>query len=68
MIYEFLPIVQLEQDNLNSKTYLSSIKVQVMESLRYIQHAPGVQMQEVRLLSVVEYRQGTCMMKSPNPK
>jgi len=49
MIYDFLPIVQLEQDNLNSKTYLSSIKVQVMESLRSIQHAPGVQMQEVRL-------------------
>jgi len=56
MIYDFLPIVQLEQDNLNSKTYLSSIKVQVMESLRSIQHAPGVQMQEVSsLCSVVEY-------------
>jgi hypothetical protein len=41
---------------LNSKTYLSSIKVQVMESLRSIQHAPGVQMQEVRLsLLVVDY-------------
>ncbi|KAL6841214.1 hypothetical protein ACP4OV_028987 [Aristida adscensionis] len=34
-------------DNYNSKTYLSSIKVQVMECLRSIQHAPGVQMQEV---------------------
>ncbi|XP_020527329.1 histone deacetylase 9 isoform X2 [Amborella trichopoda] len=34
-------------ENLNSKSYLSSIKVQVMESLRCIQHAPGVQMQEV---------------------
>lgn len=41
----------MDQDNLNSKTYLSSIKVQVMESLRAIQHAPGVQMQEVSLYS-----------------
>ncbi|KAG0493024.1 hypothetical protein HPP92_006422 [Vanilla planifolia] len=35
------------KENLNSKTYLSSIKMQVLESLRLIQHAPGVQMQEV---------------------
>ncbi|RWW14791.1 hypothetical protein BHE74_00050269 [Ensete ventricosum] len=38
-----------EQENLNSKSYLSTIKVQVLESLRCIQHAPGVQMQEVSL-------------------
>ncbi|CAD6263848.1 unnamed protein product [Miscanthus lutarioriparius] len=42
-----LKVPNLNMDNLNSKTYLSSIKVQVMESLRSIQHAPGVQMQEV---------------------
>lgn len=34
-------------ENLNSKTYLSAIKVQVMENLRAIQHAPSVQMHEV---------------------
>lgn len=34
-------------ENLNSKSYLSTIKMQVFENLRYIQHAPGVQMQEV---------------------
>lgn len=34
-------------ENLNSKSHLSAIKVQVMESLRCIQHAPGVQMHEV---------------------
>ncbi|KAH7542016.1 hypothetical protein FEM48_Zijuj02G0028800 [Ziziphus jujuba var. spinosa] len=34
-------------ENLNSKSYLSTIKVQVLENLRYIQHAPSVQMQEV---------------------
>ncbi|KAF6151769.1 hypothetical protein GIB67_010343 [Kingdonia uniflora] len=35
------------RENLNNKSYLSGIKVQVMESLRHIQHAPGVQMHEV---------------------
>lgn len=35
------------QDNMNSKSYLGAIKVQVLENLRYIQHAPSVQMQEV---------------------
>ncbi|CAI0398228.1 unnamed protein product [Linum tenue] len=34
-------------ENFNSKSYLSTIKVQVMENLRHIQHAPSVQMQEV---------------------
>lgn len=34
-------------ENLNSKTYLSTIKIQVFENLRNLQHAPGVQMQEV---------------------
>lgn len=34
-------------ENLNSKSYLSTIKMQVMENLRCIQHAPSVQMQEV---------------------
>ncbi|KAF9596994.1 hypothetical protein IFM89_014708 [Coptis chinensis] len=34
-------------ENLNSKSYISTIKAQVLESLRYIQHAPSVQMQEV---------------------
>ncbi|CAL5017153.1 unnamed protein product [Urochloa decumbens] len=42
-----LKVPNLNMDNLNSKTYLGSIKMQVMESLRSIQHAPGVQMQEV---------------------
>nr|XP_023884496.1 histone deacetylase 9 isoform X1 [Quercus suber] len=37
----------VEQENLNSKSYLSTIKMQVFENLRCIQHAPGVQMQEV---------------------
>jgi hypothetical protein len=36
-----------EQENLNSKSYLSTIKMQVLENLRCIQHAPSVQMQEV---------------------
>lgn len=35
------------QENLNSKSYISTIKMQVLENLRCIQHAPGVQMQEV---------------------
>ncbi|KAJ6967087.1 hypothetical protein NC652_004598 [Populus alba x Populus x berolinensis] len=34
-------------ENLNSKSYLSTIKMQVLENLRCIQHAPSVQMQEV---------------------
>ena len=37
----------IDQENLNSKSYLSTIKMQVLENLRYIQHAPSVQMQEV---------------------
>ncbi|WOK93218.1 histone deacetylase 9 isoform X4 [Canna indica] len=36
------------KENLNSKSYLSTIKVQVLESLRCIQHAPRVQMQGSR--------------------
>ncbi|KAG6632163.1 hypothetical protein CIPAW_13G139600 [Carya illinoinensis] len=34
-------------ENLNSKSYLGTIKAQVFENLQSIQHAPGVQMQEV---------------------
>ncbi|XP_022754096.1 putative histone deacetylase 10 [Durio zibethinus] len=34
-------------ENLTSKSYLSTIKMQVLENLCSIQHAPGVQMQEV---------------------
>lgn len=34
-------------ENLNSKTYLNYIRGQVLENLRSIQHAPGVQMHEV---------------------
>ncbi|KAK1299601.1 Histone deacetylase 9 [Acorus calamus] len=34
-------------ENLNSKSYLNAIKVQVMESLRSIQISPSVQMHEV---------------------
>ncbi|KAH7372711.1 hypothetical protein KP509_17G017200 [Ceratopteris richardii] len=34
-------------ENLNSKTYLSAIKMQVFENLRNLQHAPSVQMHEV---------------------
>ncbi|XP_010692975.1 histone deacetylase 17 isoform X5 [Beta vulgaris subsp. vulgaris] len=34
-------------ENLNSKSYLTTIKMQVLENLRCIQHAPSVQMQEV---------------------
>ncbi|KAJ6967427.1 hypothetical protein NC652_004854 [Populus alba x Populus x berolinensis] len=34
-------------ENLNSKSYLSTIKMQVLDNLRCIQHAPSVQMQEV---------------------
>ncbi|ONI01114.1 hypothetical protein PRUPE_6G122500 [Prunus persica] len=33
-------------ENLNSKSYISTIKMQVLENLRCIQHAPNVQMQE----------------------
>lgn len=35
------------QENFNSKSYLGTIKMQVLENLRSIQHAPSVQMQEV---------------------
>ncbi|XXG64719.1 hypothetical protein AAC387_Pa05g2595 [Persea americana] len=42
-----LKIQNVNMENLNSKTYLSTIKVQVLDSLRCIQHAPSVQMQEV---------------------
>lgn len=34
-------------ENLNSKSYITTIKMQVLENLRCIQHAPSVQMQEV---------------------
>nr|GEV20576.1 histone deacetylase 9 isoform X1 [Tanacetum cinerariifolium] len=34
-------------DNFNSKSYLGNLKMQVLENLRSIQHAPSVQMQEV---------------------
>ncbi|KAE9463386.1 hypothetical protein C3L33_04707, partial [Rhododendron williamsianum] len=34
-------------ENLNTKSYISTIKMQVLENLRCIQHAPSVQMQEV---------------------
>jgi histone deacetylase 1/2 len=34
-------------ENLNGKTYLSTIKMQVMENLRRIAHSPSVQMHEV---------------------
>ncbi|KAI3678920.1 hypothetical protein L6452_38224 [Arctium lappa] len=34
-------------ENFNSKSYLGTIKMQVMENLRCIQHAPSVQMKEV---------------------
>ncbi|CAM6126040.1 unnamed protein product [Calypogeia fissa] len=36
-----------QMENQNGKTYLSTIKMQVLENLRSIQHAPGVQMHEV---------------------
>ncbi|XP_014619624.1 histone deacetylase 9 isoform X2 [Glycine max] len=41
-----IPNGQIE--NLNSKSYLSTIKMQVLENLRCIQHAPSVQMQELK--------------------
>ena len=34
-------------DNLNTREYLEKYKIKVIETLRNIQHAPGVQMQEV---------------------
>ncbi|KAJ6752463.1 hypothetical protein OIU85_002842 [Salix viminalis] len=39
-------------ENLNSKSYLSSITTQVLENLFCIQHAPSVEMQEVSLMPV----------------
>ncbi|KAK4784928.1 hypothetical protein SAY86_001617 [Trapa natans] len=42
-----LKIPQGHIENFNSKSYIGSIKIQVLENLRYIQHAPSVQMQEV---------------------
>ncbi|GLJ43787.1 hypothetical protein SUGI_0911550 [Cryptomeria japonica] len=42
-----LKINTVNMENMNSKTYLSTIKMQVLESLRAIQHAPSVQMHEV---------------------
>ena len=47
---QFLLILRmqvLQQENLNGKTYLSTIKQQIMENLRRIAHAPSVQMHEV---------------------
>ncbi|KAJ0810219.1 putative histone deacetylase [Helianthus annuus] len=40
-----IPTAHIE--NFNSKSYLGTIKMQVLENLRCIQHAPSVQMQEV---------------------
>ena len=34
-------------DNLNSKAYLSSIKQQVIENIRRLDHAPGIQFSEI---------------------
>ncbi|KAI3985102.1 hypothetical protein MKX01_027188 [Papaver californicum] len=42
-----LKILHGHIENLSSKSYISTIKMQVMESLRSIKHAPGVQMHEV---------------------
>ncbi|EPS60094.1 histone deacetylase, partial [Genlisea aurea] len=36
-------------ENLNSKSYLNTIRQQVCENLNSIQHAPGVQMHEARV-------------------
>ncbi|KAH9699920.1 Histone deacetylase [Citrus sinensis] len=47
---DVLPFSLIEQENLNSKSYLSTIKMQVLENLRSIQHAPSVQMQEFIIL------------------
>ncbi|KAI3745595.1 hypothetical protein L6452_07996 [Arctium lappa] len=50
-------------ENFNSKSYLGTIKMQVMENLRCIQHAPSVQMKENTLGvqvrdDVIRYRYG----------
>ncbi|XP_042456533.1 histone deacetylase 9 [Zingiber officinale] len=42
-----LKIPNGNMENLNSKSYLGTIRFQVLECLRSIQHAPGVQMQEI---------------------
>lgn len=34
-------------DNKNSKKYLESVKLEILEQLRYLTHAPSVQMQEI---------------------
>lgn len=47
MPYYFL--IDFMQDNLNSKSYIGTIKMQVLENLRCIQHAPSVQLQEVSI-------------------
>ncbi|KAJ3123045.1 histone deacetylase [Nowakowskiella sp. JEL0407] len=41
------PIADESLENQNSRGYLESVKIQVAEYLRCIQHAPSVQMQEV---------------------
>lgn len=50
-LMSILFLCYFKQENSNSKSYLGSIKMQVFESLRSIQHAPGVQMQEVIILT-----------------
>ncbi|WRX33116.1 Histone deacetylase domain - like 9 [Theobroma cacao] len=62
-------------ENLNSKSYISTIKMQVLENLRCIQHAPGVQMQEVSSTQLgANYIQPlmsqiTCLVRAmPHPK
>ncbi|PHU03726.1 Histone deacetylase 1 [Capsicum chinense] len=43
-------------ENMNSKSYIGTIKMQVMENLRCLQHAPGVQMQEVSQVHLSKFR------------
>jgi len=45
--FQLHPEITGKYDNLNSKQYLENVKIKVLENLRLLQGAPGVQMHEV---------------------
>lgn len=45
--YSLHPQLEGRIDNKNSKKYLESVKLEILEQLRYLDYAPSVQMQEI---------------------
>ncbi|KAK6464290.1 hypothetical protein DFJ63DRAFT_67851 [Scheffersomyces coipomensis] len=45
--YSLHPQLDGRIDNKNSKKYLESVKQEILEQIRYLNHAPSVQMQEI---------------------